>query len=97
MNKIKKLFAGAILMALSQQAAYADYKLNLMQGVTKVSHDIYDLHMLILWICVFIGVAVFGAMFYSIYYHRKSKGHQAAQFHENTTVVIICVCPFTCS
>lgn len=89
MNMIKKLFVGASLMALGQQAALADYKLNLMQGVTKVSHDIYDLHMLILWICVFIGVGVFGTMFYSIYHHRKSKGHQAAQFHENTTVEIV--------
>ena len=89
MNKIKKLSAGVILMALGQQAAHADYTLNLMQGVTKVSHDIYDLHMLILWICVFIGVGVFGTMFYSIYHHRKSKGHIAAQFHENTTVEII--------
>ncbi len=89
MNKIKKLFAGVSLMALGQEAAQADYTLNLMQGVTKVSHDIYDLHMLILWICVFIGIGVFGTMFYSIYHHRKSKGHEAAQFHENTTVEII--------
>ncbi|MCK4494298.1 MAG: cytochrome c oxidase subunit II [Methylococcales bacterium] len=67
----------------------SDYTLNLMKGVTKASNDIYDLHMLILWICVFIGVAVFGTMFYSIYYHRKSKGHKAEQFHENTTIEII--------
>ena len=89
MNKIKKLFAGVSLMALGQEAAQADYTLNLMKGVTKVSNDIYDLHMLILWICVFIGIGVFGTMFYSIYHHRKSKGHEAAQFHENTTVEII--------
>ncbi len=76
-------------MALALRTAQADYTLNLMKGVTKVSNDIYDLHMLILWICVFIGVGVFGTMFYSIYHHRKSKGHQAAQFHENTTVEII--------
>jgi len=88
-NKIRKLFVGVILMALGQEVAQADYTLNLMQGVTKVSHDIYDLHMLILWICVFIGIVVFGAMFYSIYHHRKSKGHEAAQFHENTTVEIV--------
>jgi cytochrome c oxidase subunit 2 len=60
-----------------------------MQGVTKLSHDIYDLHMLILWVCVFIGIVVFGTMFYSVYHHRKSKGHEAAQFHEHTTVEII--------
>lgn len=76
-------------MALGLGTARADYTLNLMKGVTKVSNDIYDLHMLILWICVFIGVGVFGAMFYSIYHHRKSKGHKAVQFHENTTVEII--------
>jgi cytochrome c oxidase subunit 2 len=60
-----------------------------MKGVTAISNEVYDLHMLILWICVFIGIAVFGTMFYSIYYHRKSMGHKAEQFHENTTVEII--------
>jgi len=88
-KKAKQLFAGLILMALGLGTAQAEYTLNLMKGVTKVSHDIYDLHMLILWICVFIGIGVFGTMFYSIYHHRKSRGHQAAQFHENTTVEII--------
>lgn len=89
MKKTKQLFAGLILMALGLGTVQADYTLNLMKGVTKVSNDIYDLHMLILWICVFIGIAVFGTMFYSIYHHRKSKGHKAEQFHENTTIEII--------
>lgn len=89
MKKTKQLFAGLTLLASSQQGAQADYPLNLMEGITKVSNHIYDLHMLILWICVFIGIAVFGTMFYSIFHHRKSKGHKAAQFHENTTVEII--------
>ena len=89
MKKTKQLFAGLILMALGLGTAQADYTLNLMKGVTTVSNDIYNLHMLILWICVFIGIAVFGTMFYSIYHHRKSRGHKAAQFHENTTVEII--------
>jgi len=88
-KKTKQLFAGLILMALGLGTAQAEYTLNLMKGVTKVSNDIYDLHMLILWICVFIGIGVFGTMFYSIYHHRKSRGHKAAQFHENTTVEII--------
>ncbi|MCK5829609.1 MAG: cytochrome c oxidase subunit II [Methylococcales bacterium] len=60
-----------------------------MKGVTQLSNDVYDLHMLALWICVVIGILVFGAMFYSIYFHRKSVGHKAEQFHENTTVEII--------
>jgi cytochrome c oxidase subunit 2 len=88
-KKIKQLFAGVTFSALGLQTAQADYALNLMQGVTTVSHDIFDLHMLILWVCVFIGIAVFGTMFYSMYHHRKSKGHKAANFHENTTVEII--------
>lgn len=89
MKKIKQLFAGAMLTTFGLPIAQADYALNLMEGVTKVSNDIYDLHMLILWICVFIGIAVFGTIFYSIYHHRKSKGHEAAHFHEHTTVEII--------
>ncbi|MEQ1530310.1 MAG: cytochrome c oxidase subunit II [Methylococcales bacterium] len=89
MKKAKQLFASMILMTLSLGSAQADYTLNLMEGRTKLSHDIYDLHMLILWICVFIGIGVFGTMFYSMYHHRKSRGHKAEQFHENTTVEII--------
>lgn len=65
------------------------YQLNLTEGQTRLSHDVHDLHMLILWICVFVGIGVFGVMFYSIYHHRKSKGHVAKQFHENTIVEII--------
>ncbi|MDO8938268.1 MAG: cytochrome c oxidase subunit II [Methylicorpusculum sp.] len=76
-------------MAMSLESAQAAYDLNLKQGVTQISHDVYDLHMLILWICVFIGIAVFGAMFYSIYYHRKSRGHVASQFHESTKIEIL--------
>ncbi len=89
MKKTKQLIACLTLMAIGLGSAHADYALNLMQGVTQVSNDLYDLHMLILWICVFIGAGVFGVMFYSIYHHRKSKGHVAEQFHENTTIEII--------
>ncbi|MEE4298876.1 MAG: cytochrome c oxidase subunit II [Pseudomonadales bacterium] len=53
-------------------------------GVTSVSREIYDLHMLIFWICVAIGVVVFGAMLYSMIAHRKSVGHEPANFHEST-------------
>ena len=58
------------------------------QGVTEISRAIYDLHMLILWICVVIGVIVFGAMIWSLIYHRKSAGAEAAQFHESTRLEI---------
>jgi cytochrome c oxidase subunit 2 len=88
-KKTKQLLACLVLTVLSLNTAHADYTLNLMRGQTQLSHELYDLHMLILWICVFIGAVVFGAMFYSIVHHRKSKGHKAEQFHENTTVEII--------
>lgn len=64
-------------------------ELNMPVGVTEISREVYDLHMLILWICVVIGVGVFGTMLYSIVAHRKSRGAQAAQFHESTTVEIV--------
>jgi len=51
--------------------------------------EVYDLHMLIFWICVWIGVLVFGAMFYSMLRHRKSQGAVAAHFHESTAVEIV--------
>lgn len=69
--------------------AYADLTLNMTPGVTPISKAVYDLHMTVIWICVAIAVVVFGVMFYSIIFHRKSKGAVAAQFHESTTVEII--------
>ncbi|MBW6453538.1 MAG: cytochrome c oxidase subunit II, partial [Methyloprofundus sp.] len=89
MMKTKQLFASLLLMAYGLGTAQADYTLNLMEGVTSISKDVYGLHMLVLWVCVFIGIVVFGAMFYSIYFHRKSRGHQALNFHESTKVEII--------
>ena len=90
-SNIKRLLTATTGFALLFNAggAAADYALNLRQGVTPISNEIYDLHMLILWICVAIAVVVFGAMFISIVKHRKSKGAQPAQFHESTTVEII--------
>ena len=89
MKKTKQLFACLTLMAFGLGTAQAEYALNLMKGVTQLSNDVYDLHMLILWICVFIGIGVFGTMFYSIYHHRKSRGHVASQFHESTKIEIL--------
>ena len=68
--------------------AFADWELNLPRGVTPYSHTVYDLHMLILWICTIIGIVVFGLMLYSIIKFRKSQGAQAAQWHESTTVEV---------
>jgi cytochrome c oxidase subunit 2 len=63
--------------------------------VTSVAHQQINLHNYILAVCVVIFVGVFGVMFYSIFKHRKSVGHQAAQFHENTLVEVVwTVIPF---
>ena len=79
---------GSALLAWGTSAR-ADSVLNMTRGVTAASRDIYDLHMLILWICVFIGIGVFGVMFWSIYHHRKSRGATPAQFHESTLVEVL--------
>lgn len=72
-----------IALLAASSAAYADTTLNLTPGVSPISHDVYELHMTIFWICVVIGLIVFGAMFYSMYYHRKSRGAKAAEFHSH--------------
>ncbi len=64
-------------------------------GVTDISNQVFSLHRTILYICIAIGLVVFGMMFWSILHHRKSKGAVAANFHESTTVEIIwTVIPF---
>lgn len=63
-------------------------EINMPQGVTEVSRSVYSLHMTIFWISTIIGVLVFGVMFYSIFYHRKSRGVTPATFHESTKVEI---------
>ncbi|PMR82523.1 cytochrome c oxidase subunit II [Halomonas urumqiensis] len=62
---------------------------NMPVGVTDVSREIHSLHMIIFWICVVIGVVVFGVMFYSLFRFRRSQGAKASNFHENTTVEVI--------
>ena len=64
-------------------------ELNFQPPVTSIAHELYDLHTLMLLICLVIFIAVFGVMFYSIFAHRKSKGYKAAHFHESTTVEIL--------
>lgn len=87
-RKWLKLLLGAL--GFYAGAASADYSLlNMTQGVTETSRAVYDLHMIIFWVCVVIGIVVFGAMIYSIINHRKSKGFKAAQFHESTTMEIV--------
>ncbi len=69
-------------------AAHAD-ELNMPVGVTEISRAVYDLHMLIFYLCCVIGAVVFAAMFYSMFRHRKSRGYQPASFHEHTGIEVL--------
>jgi len=92
------LMLGATLMAAglpamaavkNSEGGPAVHQLNLQAPVTQIAEQIYSIHNMMLYICLAIFIAVFGVMFYSILKHRKSLGHQAATFHESTTVEIL--------
>jgi cytochrome c oxidase subunit 2 len=88
MVKIVKCALAAVLASLPA-AAFAAWELNLPVGVTELSRRIHALHMLILWVCVVIAIAVFGAMIYSIVKFRRSQGAVAATFDHSTRAEII--------
>ncbi len=92
----RRLLQAVAAMALALPcAALAAPDYNLQPPVTPVARQMYDLHLFIFWICVGIFIVVFSIMFYSIWKHRKSVGHEAHQFHENTTVEVVwTVIPF---
>ena len=79
----------AFALALIPALAYADYALNFPAPASGQAQDIYDLHILILWICFAIFVIVFIPMFVALICHRKSLGREAAKFHDNLKVEII--------
>ena len=78
-----------LLALLPSGAALADWELNMREGVTAISRDIYGLHMLIFWVCCAIAVFVFGWMIVALVLHRKSRGAEAAQFSHSTKAEII--------
>lgn len=95
-KRLQSLLLGASLLTacasswavVDSQGGPAVLQTNFQPPVTQIAEQIYDLHHLMLIICLIIFVAVFGVMFYSILKHRKSLGHKAASFHESTTVEI---------
>jgi cytochrome c oxidase subunit 2 len=64
-------------------------QLNLAPAVTKIAEEQHWLHLFMMILCTVIFIAVFTVMFYSIWKHRKSVGHKAANFHESVTVEVI--------
>ena len=84
----------ALAFGATARAQAADdsgwHLLNMREGVTEISRKIYDLHMLIFWVCVVIGIAVFGFMIWSLVKFRKSKGAVAdTTLVHNTKVEIV--------
>ncbi|AUW06574.1 cytochrome c oxidase subunit II [Vibrio campbellii] len=83
------LLTNVIFITFSSSSWSEQNDYNMTRGVTGISEQVYELHMLIFYICCAIAFVVFGVMFYSIFRHRKSKGAVAANFHESTKVEII--------
>ncbi|MGL1833117.1 cytochrome c oxidase subunit II [Rhodocyclaceae bacterium SMB388] len=83
-----RLTASAALLTVSQ-GVLAQSRYNFQPPVTSVAEQIYDLHTLMLFICLVIFIVVFGVMFWSVFKHRKSRGAVAANFHENTTIEVV--------
>lgn len=85
-----------VLMAQPQDSDWRQpWGLNLPQGVTSLSREVYDLHMLVFWIVCVIGIVVFAGIGYSVWKFRKSRGAVAATWHHSTAVEILwTVVPF---
>jgi cytochrome c oxidase subunit 2 len=84
----------AAALALGSAAAWAHqgtepvrWQLNMIPGVTATSQNAYHAHMIMLWICVVIGVVVFGAMAYAMFKFRRSKGAVADTAFTHSTVL----------
>ena len=77
------------LFLLSPDILHAAWGLNMREGATPISQDVYNMHMTSLYVVTVIGILVFGVMFWSIFHHRKSKGVKPAKFSHSTTVEVI--------
>ena len=77
----------ALSLMLFGNVVLADWSaINMTRGVTEISRQVYQLHMIMFTVCVVIGAVVFGVMIYSMIMHRKSLGVEPATFHEDTRV-----------
>ncbi len=89
---VQLLMAAALLLPFT---ASAEWGLNLPPPSSPTASRILDLHNAIMVVCLIIFIVVFGIMFYSLYAHRKSKGHQASKFSHSTKLEVVwTVIPF---
>ena len=87
--RVIALTVGATLAAFTASVSAELQPYNMPVGVTSISREVFDLHMLIYWICVVIGLLVYGVMAYTIVNHRRSKRKEASQFHESSTAEFV--------
>ncbi len=85
----KLVFVVSAFFFLSPDILHAEWGLNMTQGVTPISQDVYNMHMTTLYVVTVIGILVFGVMFWSIFHHRKSKGVKPSKFSHSTSVEVI--------
>ena len=89
-NNLSKSASIALLMlSLYPSKVLSDWDaLNMREGVTQVSRDVFELHMLIFYICVAIGAVVFSVMFYSLFRYTKKRNPNPSTFHESTKLEV---------
>ena len=93
--RVVNKFMVTLIALLFSNSVWAIQPYNMPEGVTVISQSVFNLHMLIFYIVCVIGVIVFSVMLYSIIYHRKSKGHKPADFHESVLLEFLwTVVPF---
>ena len=88
-NLSKSAFAALSMLSLYPSKVLSDWDaLNMREGVTQVSRDVFELHMLIFYICVAIGAVVFSVMFYSLFRYTKKRNPNPSTFHESTKLEV---------
>lgn len=89
MSLFRKIAVAVAALSVLVLMGCSDQAYNMREGVTEISKEVYSLHMTVIWVCVVIGIVTFGAMFYSMWAHRKSKNPNPAKFSHSTTVELI--------
>ena len=85
----KSAFSALLILSLYPSRVLSDWDaLNMTEGVTQVSRDVFELHMLIFYICVAIGAVVFSVMFYSLFKYTKKRNPNPSTFHESTKLEV---------
>ena len=88
-NLSKSAYAALFMLSLCPSKVFSDWDaLNMREGVTQVSRDVFELHMLIFYICVAIGAVVFSVMFYSLFRYTKKRNPNPSTFHESTKLEV---------